>query len=228
MDYLGKIGDACHYIDAELTKLKSAKARLLALAVPAWSLKKQLVSKIPNLPASAQACAPPNPDAVFGLARSYIYSPEDACAFDIIVEKAFQALHDSVVDAEMGAPTSPPVAFGDVTPMARAAVSDDEDPAPEKLDFEGASGVFDHAEASDTAGVESSTGIGKRLFGKQPRAVRPPRSRSRSVGSEAPDIASSGSSMSADSRKLLTKNQKKKLRANASKVRKTDDSDAAQ
>ena len=138
-------------------------------------------------------------------------------------------MHDSAVDAEMGAPTSPPVAFGDVTPMAPAAVSDDEDLPPEKLDFEGASGVIDHPEASDIAGIESSAGIGKRLFGKQPSdKVRPPRSRSRSVGSDAPGLASSGSSMSADSRKLLTKNQKKKLRANASKVRKTDDSDAAQ
>ena len=40
MDYLGKVGDACHYIDAELAKLKAAKSRLLALAVPAWSLTK--------------------------------------------------------------------------------------------------------------------------------------------------------------------------------------------
>ena len=229
MDYLGKVGDACHYIDAVLTKLKSAKSRLLALAVPAWSLKKQLASNIANLPPSAQACAPPNPDAVFGLARSFIYSPEDACAFDIIVEKALQAIHDPAVDAEMDAPTSTPVAFGDATPMAHTAASDDEDLPPEKLDFEGASGVIDHPEASDIAGIESSAGNGKRLFGKQPRdTVRPPRSRSRSVGPDAPDIASSGSSMSADSRKLLTKNQKKKLRANASKVRKTDDSDTAQ
>jgi len=39
LDYLGKVGDACHFIDAELSKLKSAKDKLLALAVPAWSVK---------------------------------------------------------------------------------------------------------------------------------------------------------------------------------------------
>jgi hypothetical protein len=218
LDYLGKVGDACHLIDAELSKLKSAKDRLLALAVPAWSVKKQLAAKIPNLPQAAQVCAPPNPDAVFGLARSFIYSPEDSAAFDIIVEKALQAIRDSDADAEMSAPSQPP----EPTPAVFPISSDDDDLQPEKLDFEGASGVFDHPEAPDMARVEPSTCIGKRLFGKQAHEqVKPPRSRSRSPGSDGPGIASSGSSLSADSGKMLTKNQKKKLREKASKVRKT-------
>jgi len=234
LDYLGKVGDACHLIDAELSKLKSAKDRLLALAVPAWSVKKQLAAKIPNLPQAAQVCAPPNPDAVFGLARSFIYSPEDSAAFDVIVEKALQAIRDSVADAEMSVPSQPPepnirasfsqgnIDLGGPTPAVFPISSDDEELRPEKLDFEGASGVFDHPEAPDMARVEPSTCIGKRLFGKQAHEqVKPPRSRSRSPGSDGPGIASSGSSLSADSGKMLTKNQKKKLREKASKVRKT-------
>ena len=229
LDYLGKVGDACHYIDAELSKLKSAKDKLLALAVPAWSVKKHLAAVIPNLPLSAQACAPPNPDAVFGLARSFIYSPEDATAFDIIVEKALQAIQDSTVDAEMNVPPSTPVPV--VTPGVHTISSDDELLPPQRLDYEGASGVFDHPEASDIAGPTSTAGIGKRLFGKQTfEQVKPPRSRSRSPGSDQPPFLappSSGSSLSADSRKMLTKNQKKKIREKASKVRKTVSHSAA-
>ena len=147
---------------------------MLALAVPAWSLKKQLASKIDNLPASAQACAPPNPDAVFGLARSLIYSPEDVCASDIIAEKALQAIQDSIVDAEMkmesemNMPPSTPTTskpnlstsfnqgsgnLGEATPLAHKISSDDEDLAPQRFDFEGASGVMDHPEATDPAGA---------------------------------------------------------------------------
>ena len=187
-----------------------------------------MAAKIPNLPQSAQVCAPPNPDAVFGLARSFIYSQEDSTAFDITVE-ALQAIRGSNVDAEMSAPSQPPepnirasfsqgnIDQGGSTPAVFPISSDDEELRPEKLDFEGASGVFDHPEAPAMAGVEPSTCIGKRLFGKQAHEqVKPPRSRSRSPGSDGPGIASSGSSLSADSCKMLTKNQKKKLRANAS------------
>ena len=115
------------------------------------------------------------------------------------------------------------VNLGDVTPGVFPFSSDDEGLEPQRLDYEGASGVIGHPVAPDIAGFDSTAGIGKRLFGKQIfEQVRPPRSRSRSLGSDLPGTASSGSSLSADSRKMLTKNQKKKLHEKASKVRKTD------
>ena len=178
-----------------------------------------MAANIPNLPLSAQACARPNPDAVFGLARSFIYSPEDTTAFDIIVDNALQAIQDSKVDAEMDVPPSAHVP--DVTPVVHTISSEDELLAPQQLDYEGASGVITPTTAGPTTAV-----IGRRLFGKQSfEQVRPPRSRSRSPGSDQPPFLappSSGSSISADSRKMLTKNQKKKIRDKASKVRKTN------
>ena len=109
------------------------------------------------------------------------------------------------------------VKHGDATPVAHTILSDDEVLAPERLDFEGASGVFDHQEApcaaADLSDTDKALHIGRRLFGKQ--RVQPPRSRSRSVASEDPGDVSEGSSFSADSCKMLTKNQKKKIREKA-------------
>jgi len=115
------------------------------------------------------------------------------------------------------------VNHGGVTPGVFPFSSDDEVLEPQRLDYEGASGVIDHPVAPDNAGIDTTAGIGKRLFCKQTfEQVRPPRSRSRSPGSDLPGLASSGSSISVDSRKMLTKNQRKKLRETASKARKTN------
>ena len=57
MQYLGKVGDACHNIDAELLKLEPANNRLLKFAVTGWALKKQLAAATGTPP------PPPPPDA---------------------------------------------------------------------------------------------------------------------------------------------------------------------
>ena len=89
-----------------------------------------------------------------------------------------------------------------------AASESGEDVAPEKLDFEGGSGIVSG---------------GKRLNGKQaaPLRVKPPRSRSRSDPDDIDDPEADLSADSLDSRQMLTKNQRKKLREKAAKVRKT-------
>ena len=161
LEYLSKIGDACRNVDSGLTKLKDAKARLIKLAVPAWAHKKKLSTEIKNLPAAAIACHSPSPAAVFDLAKSFISSADDASTFDMITDKVLQAIHDAELeredDMDLGpAPATPTTSKPHVpdcvtpglTPQPKsknfniAASESGEDAAPEKLDFEGGSGML--------------------------------------------------------------------------------------